>query len=219
METMEAVGLVVPVLSNFRGFAELMASVDVPVVTHIIPNWRENKSVAESWNEGLDELGGMRVVIVVNDDVVFYPGTMEKLALAALDADLVSAVASDTGQEGLHTDGFPDYCCYAVKPGDFVRKFGWFDENFKQAYFEDNDMHHRIRVSGGLTGMLLDGRIEHAGSSTQFPDPTDKEVRVVSHQRFELNRDYYVAKWGGRPGEETYTTPYNRGGRLSDWDK
>ena len=215
------IGLVVPVLSNFKGLAELMASVDEEVNLQVIPNWRENYSVAASWNLGISKLigAGVERAIIVNDDVVFHSGTMSKLvnALDDYEADLVSCVASDTGQHGLHEDGFPDYCCYAIKPAEFVEKFGHFDQNFRQAYFEDNDMHYRMHLSGGKMGLLLDARVDHEGSVTQFPEGRDSEQRVVSHHTFRMNREYYIGKWGGPPGSELNTTPFKTGGDLRTW--
>lgn len=213
------VGLVVPVLSNFTGFAQLINSVDYPITPIILDNWNGNRGVAASWNEGIRRGWDQEVLIIVNDDVAFYPGSIAKIVESALETDLVSGVVSDTGQEGLHYIDKPDYACFAIKPIRFVDKFGYFDENFKPAYFEDNDMAYRIKLAGGTSAIRLDARISHEGSVTQFKGSRnpDTEDRVVSHHRFRLNREYYQAKWGGTPENETYTTPFNYGRSIKDW--
>jgi GT2 family glycosyltransferase len=213
---MVSIGLVGPVIVNFKGFTELIKSVDRPVTPYIMDNWTENHGVSKGWNEGIWRGITQDVLIIANDDVIFHPGTIDKLVESAYDVDLVSVVATDTGQEGLHFEGFPDFCCYAIRPRDFVEKFGWFDENFSPAYFEDNDMHYRIKLAGGKSAMRLDAQVDHGGSTTQFWHGEDK--RVVSHNMFESNRNYFVRKWGGRPREEIFTRPFNDESKsIKDW--
>lgn len=211
------IGLVVPVLSNFTGFAQLINSVDVPIKPIVLDNWNGNRGVAASWNEGIRRGWDQEVLFIVNDDVAFYPGTIEKIAehICAERADLISAVESDTGQTGLHFEGKPDFCCFAIRPIEFVNTFGWFDENYRLGYFEDNDMHYRIELAG-RDALCMDARVSHGGSVTQF-SAKNEEGRVVSHEQFRANRDYYGRKWGGLPGEETYTTPFDGGGSIKDW--
>lgn len=214
---MSVISLIVPVMKNFRGFAELIRSVDNAVVPIIIDNWRENIGVSKAWNVGLHRAMDTDAAVIVNDDVILAPGTLEKMVGHLRDYDLVSAIGGDTGKTGvlesLGADS-PDYACFAVKPKDFVEKFGTFDENFSPAYFEDNDMRYRIKVGGGKQGVVLDARMVHEGSVTQ----NFGGIRVVSHQMFEKNRTYFVSKWGGLPGQETYITPFNDSTRtIKDW--
>lgn len=212
------VALAVPVMSNFKGFTELMASVDIAIKPTVIDNWTENRGVAKAWNKAIADNMSEEVLIIANDDVVFWPGTLRKLVLAAYYVDLVSVVGSETGQYGLHYEGFPDYCCYAIKPKEFVEKFGTFDENFRPAYFEDNDMHYRMKLAGGESAMLLDARVTHVGSVTQnMGGDGNLDPRVVSHEQFVLNREYYIAKWGGEPGNERFKTPYNFDMSYKEW--
>lgn len=215
---MLSVGLVVPVLSNFTGFAQLINSVDYPIRPIILDNWNGNRGVAASWNEGIRRGADLDRIIICNDDVAFWPGTIEKIIKGhEYGYDLLSVVATDTGQTGYLIPEKPDFCCFAIRPS-FVEKFGYFDENFKPAYFEDNDMYYRMRLAGGRSALKLDARVDHHGSVTQFKGKgQDSDDRVVSHHQFRLNRDYYAAKWGGWPGKEQYTTPFNRGGSIKDW--
>src|ERR1044072_1527285 len=197
-----AIGLIVPVLSNFFGFTKMIESVDVDIRPIIIDNWEDNLGVSIGWNNGIAkaiELG-LDTVCVVNDDVTFAPGALDKLVESSVDCDLVSGVNHDDEQSGLYFGGFPDYSAFVIKPKSFVEKFGLFDETFSPAFFEDNDMHYRIKLAGGKAALRLDARIYHVGSVTQF-SVTDG---VVTNQMFEENRAYYISKWGGQPREERF---------------
>lgn len=208
---MVRIGLVVPTLLNFKGLAEMFASVDTAVCPYVIDNWNTNRGVAGGWNEGIRRGWHEDVLVIVNDDVVFHPGTIHKLrtAIRVHNYDLVSAVATDTGEVGYHEDGFPDFCCFAIQPYEFVEKFGWFDERFNPAYFEDNDMSYRIRLGGGRQALRLDARVDHVGSVTNLKGGTNPDDRIVSHDEFRSNRKYYITKWGGGPREEKYTAPFD----------
>ena len=208
---MKSVGLVVPVYKNFEGFAELMHSVDIPVKVYVIDNWRNNRGVSGGWNEGLNRSihDYLDVTFIVNDDVVFEPGTMRKMVLGVAEGyDLVTGF--NTRDENYdHLNGevkyieSPDYACFAVDPIKFVSTFGYFDENFKPAYFEDNDMNYRIKLKGGKDRKRTDAPFFHKGSVTQNWGGS----QVVTSEMFEKNRAYYTWKWGGEPGQETLTSP------------
>ena len=200
---MTKVGLIVPVYKNFPGFAELMASVDIEVVPIIIDNWRENRGVSKGWNEGLRRAIELKLdaAFIVNDDVVFEAGTMANMLTSLWGHDLVSGY--DT-RKGFDNPDSPDFACFLVDPIRFVFKFGWFDERFSPAYFEDNDMAYRVKIGGGSYLKCDKSPFTHKGSVTQ----NWGGVQVVSHSMFENNREYYISKWGGQPGEETFTVPF-----------
>jgi GT2 family glycosyltransferase len=209
------VAVIVPVLYNFEGLEKLKASVDVDVEFIVIDNSVNNAGVAAAWNKGLSSAAEHDVAIIANDDVVLHPGTIDKLIDASADFDLISAVASPDPNQGPVEHPFPDFACYAVKPTEFVERFGLFDENFYPAYFEDNDMAYRIKLGGGKQGVHMSAGMDHVGSATQFWGGG----RVVSHEKFEENRAYFVGKWGGRPHEEVYSQPFNglTGRTYKEW--
>lgn len=209
------IAFVVPVMKNFRGFAELMESVDTEILPIIIPNWVENIGVSKGWNDGLQTAidSGCEYAVVSNDDVILNHGAINRMVMGLNDYDLVSAINTrdETTREGY--DEHPDFSCFAIKPKQFVDKFGWFDENFSPAYFEDNDMAWRIKTSGGTYARDLNAGMLHRGSITQNMDGP-----VVTSPMFEKNRAYYVRKWGGWPGSETYTSPFNDSdATIKDW--
>lgn len=95
-------------------------------------------------------------------------------------------------------------------------RVGEFDEGFDPAYFEDNDYHHRINLAGMKAIVYPPAMFYHFGSKTQTeglpPDPG-------RHRRFEANRAYFVEKWGGQPGMETYKRPFDNPANGIGWTK
>src|SRR6187431_2122311 len=192
--------LIVPVLKNFEGFTKLVASVDMPVYPIIIDNYNDNMGVGPAWNAGLAEAARLNIdyAIVVNDDVVFEPGVIRKMcAMLGAGVDLVSPQNS-TGEQ--HPYGL-NFWCFAVKPKPFLSKFGFFDENFAPAYYEDDDMAHRIKLSGGKI-INLEDRIYHEVRGSDMGQEWVDEA-------YAKNQKYYVEKWGGLPQNEVFPYPYN----------
>jgi GT2 family glycosyltransferase len=212
------IALVVPVYKNFAGFANLMSAVDHEIYPIIIPNWGDNIGVSRGWNAGLKKALdiGADVTIISNDDAAPFAGTFQKLADNVGSFDLLSATNYKDSSEihdGPEFDGHPDFSMFAVSTNDFVEKFGFFDENFSPAYFEDNDMARRILVAGGSYARMLSAGMFHEGSVTQNMDGP-----VVTSEMFERNRAYYTRKWGGWPMSETYTHPFNDPNKtIKDW--
>lgn len=207
---MVKVGLLVPVYKNFVGFAELMKSVDHPVEPIIIPNWEENIGVSAGWNVGMVKATIKKCthLLVCNDDVILDEGTISKLIYSLLsEADLVTAANRRDVEltEFPEYDHDPDFSCFMIKPQQFIDKFGYFDEHFSPAYFEDCDMHYRIKVAGGQAFRRLDAGMFHKGSVTQ----NWGGQKVVDDRMFLKNRAYYIKKWGGMPGSEKYLERFN----------
>lgn len=99
-----------------------------------------------------------------------------------------------------------DFSCFAVTR-ETIQIIGPFDEEFKNAYYEDNDFDRRIWTGGFASGSYTP--YYHYGSTTIT---TDKEREmVISHQGgFDRNKTRYIEKWGGLPGRETFDVPFNR---------
>jgi GT2 family glycosyltransferase len=131
-----------------------------------------------------------------------------------LSSDLVAQLVKTMDESGVDFV-FPDpalstmpqmFSCFMVRQSLF-EKVGYFDERFWPAYFEDNDFHRRMKFAGATEAVAPCG-YEHANSSTMKAySPDDLERH---HMRFRLCRDYYIEKWGGLPGHETFTVPFNK---------
>lgn len=211
------VGLVVPVMVNFRGFAELIRSIDTPVVPYIIDNWNENLGVAKAWNKGIaaSAFDGNEYSLVCNDDITFYPGAVDNLIDHMEEKGFLLLTGFGMKASEDHPDyDISDFACFAVKNGDFTDTYGWFDENIFPAYYEDNDMTHRMDLTGNRPVSYTKCCFEHEGSQT-IKIQNDPERQ---HYLFERNKAYYVRKWGGEPDYEVYPTPFNDPSKgLDDW--
>jgi len=219
---MAKVGLVVPVLRNFRGLAELLFSCRQEVYPVILDNWRHTtRCVGASWNEGIEIAvgAGCTHVLVSNDDVILGRRTIPEL-VNALDTieKCVLATGRNTrvGERGpppvdidaCAVDNYgeaPDFSCFMVRK-DFFDLIGRFDSCFRPGYFEDNSAHYRIKLAGLHAYNVGKAPMYHAGSVTQnFPG----QPPACSSSQFNANRELYKRIWGGVPGEEKFTSPYN----------
>lgn len=81
---------------------------------------------------------------------------------------------------------------------------GQFDEKFYPAYYEDNDYDYRMNLLNvsRSTSKYLNPAV-YRNSMTLSRD------KNILGTRFIDNRNYYINKWGGLPGEEKYTVPFN----------
>ena len=223
------VALIVPVLKRFDLFTELIHSVDYPIHPIIMDNWNDNRGVSSAWNNGMviAKKNKFDYAIISNDDVVFRKDTIKKLhdSIAMNEHVVIGAdQIEDRENNGLinetHSDVyFSPFACFAVNLNKLILKCGYFDENFYPAYFEDNDMRRRIELAGLTIKINTDAKIFHHGSATQNPNKNNIiDNWAVKPAKFEENRLYYVKKWGGMPGEEKFSTPFNDPNlTLKDW--
>lgn len=227
------VGVVMPCLREFALAMDALASVRTKYdwTPYIIPNWRLNWILSASWNWGIEQAiaDGCTHICVINDDILFSPLTIDALVECMKrnpDAALASAMTL-RGQVGdpLEVLGItdwphpqtisehPDFSCFMITPQTY-EVIGRFDENFRPAYFEDNDYHYRIKLAGRRAISTNQAPYYHYGSRTQNGGPAP----VVPPQQFEANRDYYARKWGGVPEHESYSNPYGDATlTLRDW--
>lgn len=100
---------------------------------------------------------------------------------------------------------------YGAMNREAIDAIGLFDDGFYPIYFDDDDMQYRCEL-GGVEWVTYDGNIQHQGSTTIQTDPALMQANTAS---FELNRARYVAKWGGPPGSERYSRPWDKPVPLS----
>ena len=86
-------------------------------------------------------------------------------------------------------------------------EIGLWDEEFFPAYFEDNDYAYRMGMKGYKYVTVPTGSYVHHTSSTKNSYSGD-EVNW-GHERFRTNQARYIKKWGGLPGDEKFTVPFN----------
>lgn len=185
------------------------------------------RSVAESWNKGCEMAladGAEYIAMVANDTRLLHD------CLDALvdygdrgEADLWSGISYNTRPEidpALVSDG-ADFTCFMIRP-DTIRRHGWFDPNFKPAYFEDNDYYGRVVLGGGRCRVVHRAQFFHHGSLTIRGDA--EAAHHVSYW-FGANRAYFARKWGVQhpAGSSTevlaryYRHPFNNAARPLTW--
>lgn len=224
------IGVVIPVLSQYKMAVDLIAHLRSfhTLETFIVPQYRHQLPLSGAWNYGIKESfrKDCNFALVMNDDVLLSPWAIDVMVenlgpnqyqgLAVVTATNARGVMSPDDVLNLDEPSLDDLCAAPAGP-DFacfmVTKMtydmvGEFDENFNPAYFEDNDYHRRV----DLLGLRAEGDraavMYHYGSQTQN---AVSNKPVVPPPQFVKNRQYYVEKWGGEPGSERFTTPFNRG--------
>lgn len=209
--------LIVPTLNQPDRLDAMLSSIDYPVDQVIIidngdqhfGDWIEdtfsvvhlphNLGVAASWNLGikLTPFAGWR--LIVNDDITFGPGDLERVATTI-----------DPARAALHF--LLGMAAFALTDAT-IDAIGMFDESIVNAYNEDLDYGRRADLAG-LPRIELGFTGTHAGSATIMADPVLRSWNGLSHGE---NDRYYAEKWGGRKqGGETYSLPFNQG-TLADW--
>ena len=220
------IGIIIPVLNQFHKAVDAIASIQTQYryEVKIITNYRKDQSLSAAWNEGLEWSLDRRhsFTLIINDDILFAPQTIDNMVKTFLDAEkrLKCAMITANNIRGLFENPLdtlsystdvralqenPDFACFMVRP-TIASRVGFFDENFYPAYFEDNDYHYRISLAGLHAFNDVSSPFYHYGSQTQN---ANADIPVVPPAVFELNRIYYIDKWGGPPGSEAFMYPYN----------
>ena len=198
----------------------------MPGRVFVIENGK-NIGCGGGWNQGLEwglERGYTHFAILNNDILVsphtiqemFWRITREPRVLLTSAVDVIKEIPApqivlDSGHavnkkpdtEAPH----PNFSCFMISK-ETVERIGMFDEGFFPAYFEDNDYHYRLKLAGGVDCAIANTRAVfiHYGSRTQNQS---LGTPVVPGDLFGKNQAYFVRKWGGVPGQEKFTRPFN----------
>jgi hypothetical protein len=185
------------------------------------------RSVAGAWNHGcraaLDD--GADYIAIVANDTRLRSDCLDRLVEYGETgaADLWSGLA-ENGRERIDpspvTDG-ADFTCFMLRPAT-LQRHGFFDANYRPAYFEDNDYYGRVVLGGGRCRVVHAAQFFHHGSMTVREDP--EMAHHVSHW-FEQNRDYFRRKWGIAQPENSsegvlrhyFRHPFNDATRPLSW--
>jgi GT2 family glycosyltransferase len=156
------------------------------------------RSVAGAWNKGceLALADGADYLAFVANDTRLHEDCLDRLiAFGERSAtDLWSAISSNNRSRidaEQITDG-ADFSCFMIRPETLLRH-GFFDPNYRPAYFEDNDYYARVVLGGGECALVHRAQFFHHGSMTIREDA--EMAHHVSHW-FEKNRAYFSQKWG-----------------------
>jgi len=163
-----------------------------------------NLGVAKSWNIGVRALmeSDDTHLVICSQSVVFGRNGGRELK---------EMLGDEWGAEfiglGWHLNTFTR---------QFFETFGFFDENFHPAYFEDTDALYRM----GLLGMPSpreNGRTRpYYTIDAECPDAgalKDGKAEID----FASLQTYYTAKWGGLQGDEKFERPFNNTELPINW--
>jgi GT2 family glycosyltransferase len=185
------------------------------------------RSVAGAWNKGcqLALRAGADYIAIIANDTRLQQDCLDNLVEygQGCEADLWSGISlNDRGDLNPHqvTDG-ADFTCFMVRP-ETLAKHGWFDPNYRPAYFEDNDYYGRVVLGGGKCRVVHRARFFHHGSMTVRQDP---EMAHHVQYWFEKNRDYFSKKWGVAGPQNSsegvlshyYHHPFNDSSKPLSW--
>lgn len=154
--------------------------------------------VAAAWNRALAAGGDW--TIISNDDVELHPGTIEALVRGAEETD-AEYICPEFNAGAM-------FCVFLPKQS-MLQRIGGFDEGFWPAYYEDNDYHRRMKLAGVKELRVAGASYEHMVSATM--KSLSAAELMEHHQQFDQNTARYTRKWGGPPGHEVFTAPFNGG--------
>jgi len=186
-----------------------------------IIDYPQNMGVAYAWNTGIKyaiENFDSKYFFIPNNDIILYPKTVERMIEAFDNKDVVLTTALNINNGEPFPDNIdkiddmfgdeitekPDFSCFMISK-ECVEKVGMFDENFYPAYFEDNDYHYRIKKAGLKAIKTNRAVFYHFGSQTI---KNDEKIRNFSNKKYLDNKEYFIKKWGGCPGNEIFDTPF-----------
>jgi glycosyltransferase involved in cell wall biosynthesis/GT2 family glycosyltransferase len=171
----------------------------------------DHLGVAQSWNQLLKyafNTNDYDTIVIIGADIEMQKGYFSGYVKDLEVGDFDFTTAKDYG-----------FNCFAItkKCYDIV---GGFDENIFPAYFEDNDYHTRVKLSGLTIGDIGNPDLfKHYGSVTI---KNDEFYNSANGQTFKMNEKYYCEKWGSIPGDAdrfTYKTPFNNPDlSIKDWE-
>lgn len=160
---------------------------------------RRENILAGAWND-LMQFTGQDYVIIANDDVFPHTHSIQALVDAAIARPDI-AMWNGSGHSG------NSYSFFLLRQWAY-EKVGLFDENFRPAYYEDNDYDWRIKCAGLIREEVPAATFDHIGSATM---KSMRDERLVKHhQSFVDGGRYYRRKWGDMPGKERWKSGFER---------
>lgn len=176
---------------------------------HVIQ--RKENIVSGAWNDGLNfafsDGGDEDLVLFVNQDVKFNPDTLDRLYDHSGHHDFVSGNLAKINRYSLFGGRLKSFKDFMERDVFFKQSGMVFDEAFKPAYFEDNDFSHRLYLLGLKTVPCKVANASHEGSSVIRHDGA---MKAENNRTFKVNASYYERKWGGKPHQEKFKTPFGK---------
>lgn len=185
----------------------------------------KERSVAGAWNRGIQLAieAGFTTFMVTAVDVAMTVSTINSLIRfkeAHPEVDMYSSFDMNTDYACQESDfEGSDFSCIMFN-SDVISRHGWFDREYKPAYFEDNDYATRVVLGGGQLRIVKDAVHDHQGSMTI---KLDSEMAHHVRHWFEINRKRFLDKWGRQTDVHSempsvcHSSPYQSGRPLGWW--
>lgn len=175
------------------------------------PDWivmgnGRNHGVAASWNMAPQLWPHEQSWMLVNDDVEFHPGALQRFCE---ESDRLRTTCPIV----FLNDTEPFYAFVWTQLGR--ENVGLWDENFWPAYYEDSDMRIRLRLSGYAPVNVFgkDCPVNHGK-----PQVGGMNYGAMIQGCGLFGREYFLRKWGivSNDGSTKFSAPFNRD-RVKDW--
>lgn len=195
---------------------------------------KTNVGCASAWNQGIKiamSRNNIDYAVVLNNDILLHNDCIDNmiaeikaggfLFVSGIDVCKECAKPFDILDLKIPFQHFivdaPEFSCYTLniklleivedKEKDFEEYPGFFDQKYYPAYFEDNDFHYRLKLSGMRAVKTNTALYYHYGSRTI---KENEEVGHISNIYYLTNKQRYIEKWGGKPGKEKFKIPFNQ---------
>lgn len=179
------------------------------------------RSVAGAWNFGIAKAIKEKIDVfhILAADIALHPNCMKIMydKLVNYSYELVSSVDFTSSYGNKKTDNKSCDFGSIVLTKDSIYKYGWFDREYRPAYFEDNDYMTRVNILNGKYCRCLSAIHYHYGSATI---KVDSDVAHHVKYWFEINRKRFINKWGGDvdlSSDRYYHSPYDSGRDIGWW--
>lgn len=173
-----------------------LEDVSLPCIKTIIPPFQMRFGHAQNMIWGIAKSLGHKFWLSMHTDAEAGPGSVRRLHDMALSYCLAGR------KWGVIFTNYDALC--AISTEAFSSIGGW-DTNIP-TYFGDCDLHYRLKLFG-YENIDTDIPVVHHGSESIKSDP---KTKFISDLMTTYAHDYYLKKWGGKPGEERFIIPFGR---------
>lgn len=135
--------------------------------------------------------------MVMHNDAEASPEVVEALAVRATDLDLKHE------RWGALFTNYDALACYSTRASLEVGPWDW---QLFPSYYSECDYYYRCRLAGFE---LIDTGLPVKHEGSHVINEVDKWRKFLTALTFEDRAKWYVSKWGGHPGHETYTRPFD----------
>lgn len=217
-------------ISNLRTYTSLLANLDVYLICNkfnanllnkvceastlkLVVNDKE-RSVAGAWNYGFkiaSETANYEFYYILACDIALHPDCIDSMIKFGQENKHIDLWSSTDIHSGKAASDAIDACDFSsvMFRRDAIEKFGWFDREYKPAYFEDNDYAERVKRMGGVLRAVCYATHYHYGSLTIN---ADAEARHHVDHWFEKNKQRFIEKFNRESPDWKKTAEENRHG-------